>query len=265
MTASQQPSHHASTLAGRNVLVTRAAHQTAALAAEIVQRGGKVAFQPAIEIVGPESWTMIDSLIRNLAEYGRLVFVSSNAVKFFFERLIRGQQLKTLQQLAPEVVAIGKGTQSVIEAYGVCVSRVPKNSNSQSLAEVLVENPTPSNTAIFRADRGSAVLSDRLAEAKVDFEEIVMYRSQDVLQPDPAVATAMAEGQIDWTTITSSAIANSVANLFGAALGRSKIATISPTTTSAVERLGFSVAAEARRYDLDGMIAAIEQHEADRQ
>jgi len=247
------------------VLVTRAAHQSEAFAAQISQRGGIVVLQPAIEIVGPESWTMADSLINNLAEYSRLVFVSTNTVTFFLDRVIHHQQMETLKKISPEFVAIGSSTGAAIESYGLKVSRIPPNSNSQSLAQLLVENQTDSNTAIFRGDRGSDVLSDKLAEAKVDFEELAVYRSQDVLQPDPDVFDEMVQEKIHWTTITSSAIANSIANQFGDALRRTKIATISPTTTDAVERLGFSVAAEASRYDVDGVIEAMELYEADRQ
>ena len=82
--------------------------------------------------------------------------------------------------------------------------------------------------------------------------------------PIPNVFDEMMEDKIHWTTITSSAIGNSVANLFGDNLHRTKIATISPTTTAAMERLGFTVAAEASRYDLDGMIAAMESYEGAR-
>ena len=248
-------------LTGQTVLVTRAAHQSSALAEKISQRGGNVLFQPAIEIVGPEDWTMADSLIKNLAEYARLVFVSTNAVTFFFDRVIHLQQMENLKAVSPEIVAIGAGTESAIKSYGLSVSRVPENSNSQSLAKLLIENSVSSNTAIFRADRGSAVLSDRLAEAGIDFEELAIYRSQNVLQPEPAVLDQMAAAKIDWTTITSSAIGDSIVNQFGNALRQTKIATISPTTTDALERLGFTVAAEARRYDLDGIIAAIESFE----
>jgi uroporphyrinogen-III synthase len=152
----------------------------------------------------------------------------------------------------------------VIESYGLAVSGVPENSNSQSLAKMLVENRVSTNTAIFRADRGSAVLGDRLAEEGIDFEEVVIYRSQDVLQPDPAVFDEMANSKIHWTTITSSAIGESIVNQFGDALRQTKIATISPTTTAAMERLGFTVAAEAARYDLDGMISAMESYQGDR-
>jgi len=265
MNLPDEATHQQSPLKGQSVLITRAAHQSAALAERISARGVIAVFQPAIEIVGPDSWTMVDSLIKNLAEYARLVFVSTNAVTFFLDRVIQKQQMETLKTLSPEIVAIGPATETALKSYGLTVSRVPENSNSQSLANLLVENRVSSNTAIFRADRGSDVLSDRLAQARIDFEELAIYRSQDVLQPEPAVFDQMAASKIDWTTITSSAIGNSIANQFGDALRRTKIATISPTTTDAMERLGFTVAAEANQYDLDGMIAAMESYEEARQ
>lgn len=252
-------------LKGQTVLITRAGHQSEAFAQQISDRGGNVVLQPAIEIVGPESWTMADSLIKNLAEYDRLVFVSTNSVTFFLDRVIHLQQMEALKAWAPEIVTIGDSTRAAIESYELTVSKVPEISNSQSLATLLIENPVGSNTAIFRADRGSDVLGDRLAEAGIDFEELAIYRSQDVLQPDPAVFDQMAASKIDWTTITSSAIGESVVNQFGDTLHQTKIATISPTTTAAMERLGFTVAAEAGRYDLDGVIAAMESYEEARQ
>ena len=114
-----------------------------------------------------------------------MVFVSTNTVDFFIDRVKHHQQLETLKQLSPEIVAIGSSTKAAVESHGLSVAQIPANSNSQSLADLLIENPTGSNTVIFRANRGSDVLGDRLAEAKVDFEELAIYRSQDVLQPDP--------------------------------------------------------------------------------
>lgn len=264
MNASQQSTPNASPLAGQRVLITRAAHQSEAFAQKVTQCGAVPVYQPAIEIVGPEDWTKADRFINNLSEYSRMVFVSANTVTFFLERVAKLQQTDALKRLTPEIVAIGPSTQAAIESYGLIVTRVPENANSQSLAKLLVENSTEANTLVLRGDRGSSVLSDGLREAKIDFEELPVYRSQDVLQPDPNVFDQMAEGKIEWTTITSSAIANSTCNLFSDALRRCKIATISPTTTDAVQRLGYSVAAEASRYDLDGMIESMKCYEADR-
>lgn len=242
-------------------MVTRAAHQAALLAQMITRRGGQVALQPAIEIVGPEDWAMVDGLIRGLADYSRLVFVSSNAVNQFLDRIISQGKMEALKQLRPDIATIGTSTQSAVESFGLSVSLVPPIANSQSLATALIANPTSANTAIFRADRGSDVLGDRLADAGIDFEELTVYRSQDVRQPDPAIYDRMAAGEIEWTTVTSSAIGVSLVNLFGSVLHQTKIATISPTTTDALERLGFAATAEATRYDLEGVVAVMEAYE----
>jgi uroporphyrinogen-III synthase len=101
-------------------------------------------------------------------------------------------------------------------------------------------------------------LGERLAEAGIDFEELVIYRSQDVSQVGREIYDKMTAGEIEWTTVTSSAIGSSLVNLFGVTLEHTKIATISPTTTAALQRLGIAVAAEAKRYDLQGIVQAIE-------
>ena len=41
-------------------------------------------------------------------------------------------------------------------------------------------------------------------------EQVVVYESRDVVQPDPAVAEALAAGRVTWVTVTSSAIARSL-------------------------------------------------------
>ena len=67
----------------------------------------------------------------------------------------------------------------------------------------------------------------------------------------------MAAGEVDWVTVTSSAIARSLANLFGDDLKKSKLASISPVTTGTLNELGFSPSAEALEYTMDGVVEAI--------
>ena len=70
-------------------------------------------------------------------------------------------------------------------------------------------------------------------------------------------AGAVPNGQIDWTTVTSSAIARSLARLFGESLQRTKLASISPITSATLRELGFEPAAEAKEYTMAGVVAAI--------
>jgi uroporphyrinogen III methyltransferase/synthase len=45
--------------------------------------------------------------------------------------------------------------------------------------------------------------------------------------------------------------------MFGADLGRAKLASISPITTATLNELGFTPAAEAREYTMEGLVKAI--------
>ena len=90
------------------------------------------------------------------------------------------------------------------------------------------------------------------------------YLSRDVTQPDPGVAELLSSGQIDWITVTSSAIARSLAKLFGEKLRQSKLASISPVTSAALRELGYEVSAEAVEYTMPGLVDAILAAQADR-
>jgi len=57
--------------------------------------------------------------------------------------------------------------------------------------------------------------------------------------------------------VTSSAIARSLAALFGPALHNAKLASISPVTSATLRELGFEPAAEAREYTMAGVVDAI--------
>jgi uroporphyrinogen III methyltransferase/synthase len=74
---------------------------------------------------------------------------------------------------------------------------------------------------------------------------------------DEQILALLAAGKIDWTTVTSSAIARSLVRLLGENLRRTKLASISPITSATLRELGDEPAAEAREYTMDGLIAAI--------
>ena len=81
--------------------------------------------------------------------------------------------------------------------------------------------------------------------------------SRDVTEIDPAVAAALAAGEIDWITVTSSAIGRSLVALLGSAISQAKVASISPITSGALSALDVTVDAEAQEHSLDGLISAI--------
>jgi uroporphyrinogen-III synthase len=88
-------------------------------------------------------------------------------------------------------------------------------------------------------------------------EQAVVYESIDIAAIKEDVLEALGVGEIHWTTVTSSAIARSLARLFGEKLRKTRLAAISPLTAEVLEELGHRPAAVAQTYTADGLIEAI--------
>jgi uroporphyrinogen III methyltransferase / synthase len=96
-----------------------------------------------------------------------------------------------------------------------------------------------------------------LTAAGAIVEQAVVYESRDVTTLDAEVSDALADGRIDWTTVTSSAIARSLVRLFGVALQQTKLAAISPLTAEVLTKLGHKPDVVAEDYTAAGIVAAI--------
>jgi uroporphyrinogen III methyltransferase/synthase len=102
-------------------------------------------------------------------------------------------------------------------------------------------------------------LAQELRLAGGHVEQVVAYQSDDVTQPDAMIRDKLAQGKIDWITVTSSAIARSLVRLFGTELRASRLVSISPVTSGTLRELGFEPAAEAASYTMSGVVEAIVQ------
>ncbi len=256
-------------LSGVVVLVTRPEHQADGLRKPLLELGAEVLVQAAIEIAPPHDWSKVDDALARLEWFDWLVFSSSNGVSFLLERirLLDGcagdEHMDRLT--AVNIAAIGPGTAAQLKKNNLLADLVPDEHRAESLAEELLKriSAAPGGATCFllvRADRGRPILRERLAAAGGIVEEITVYESRDVPPDRPEVGqitAAMAAGRINWVTVTSSAIARSLVRMFGEKLRRVKLVSISPITSGVLAELGFPPAAEAIRYTMDGVVAAI--------
>jgi uroporphyrinogen III methyltransferase/synthase len=248
------------TLVGQTIVVTRAAEQADSLCRLFEQLGAKTIAHPVIHILPSEDFSDLDRIISRIDEFEWLVFVSTNAVRFFLERFaaIHGSFEKLMEK---KVASIGQATlQQLKQLAGLDVDLVPPDANSQSLGAALRASVVGKKILIPRADRRTTTLIDILSEAEIEFEEPITYRSSDVESVDPDVAIRMNEGTIDWVTVTSGAIARSAIRIFGEDLCKAKLVSISSGTSAALRELGFEPDAEAATSNMDGMVKAIEQY-----
>ncbi len=248
-------------LLGCRVVVTRPAHQGQAMVRSLEELGATVACLPAVAIAEPSSWTPVDQAIDRLAEYQWLVFTSVNGVNYFLERLWRrGYDLRHLGAL--RLAAIGPATAEALQRWYLRADVVPTRFDSEGLATALSPRVAGTKVLLARADRGRDLLQHELARiASVD--QIAVYSQFDTPHLDPLVLDALQKGEVDWLTFTSSNIARSILGRLGddarrhVHAGRIRIATISPTTSQAVQQMGLPVAVEAVEATTAGLIAAL--------
>ena len=247
-------------LVGQTIVVTRAAEQARLTCEALVKMGAHEISHPVIRICPPEDPADVDRVIHAIDDYDGLVFVSANAVRFFLEPfvLLHGS---TAILKSKTIAAIGMSTSKQLQLMGdLVVDLVPPHSNSESLGLTLKEYVSGKKLLIPRADQRTKILTEILSEASICFEEVVVYRSADVTSVDPEVASRMAQGRIDWVTVTSGAIARSLARLFGDQLLKTKLVSISPGTSSVLREQGYLPTAEASSYDMQGIVDAIVQY-----
>ncbi len=243
-------------LYGQRVLVTRAAEQAQPLCTRLRELGAEVLLQPAIRIGEPGDWQPVDSALKRLDEFDWVVFSSINGVQYLLKRLCdRHGDLRRLGHV--KLAAIGPETAQELGRWRLRADVQPSEFRAEALAAALAPQAAGKRFLLVRASRGREVLAHDLSAAGGLVEQVVTYASTDVTDSDPQIAAALADGKIDWVTVTSSAIARSLHAMFGEILRRSKLASISPVTSSTLRELGHEPAIEAKEYTIAGLVTAI--------
>lgn len=243
-------------LFGQTVLITRPAAQAGYIWRRLVLAGASVVLQQAIQICDPPDWRDVDRAIRRLDQYDWLVFSSVNGVEYFMDRIIKtGNDLRCLGGV--QLATIGPATAEKLRDYHFQSDLIPDEYRAESLAAALQSQVSKKRCLLVRASRGREVLAEELTTAGAEVDQVVAYTSTDVSTADEEIFAALKDGNIDWTTVTSSALARSLVKLFGDALNHTKLITISPITSRVLRELGHEPAAEAIEYTMDGVIDAI--------
>lgn len=257
-------------LAGQTILITRPHQQREPLYSLVKNAGAKVLLQPTIEIRALKSFTALDETLHRAGEFRWIVFSSGNGVRFFLERFLalhnsnadsRSRDFLADRFSETHFITPGPGTATVLQEYGLNRVRFPEEHTAEGVVALLRPLVREEQRILLvRASRGRDVMKRSLSLSFPKpgaVEEVVAYESRDVKEPDPSVLAAMENGEIDWTTCTSSAIATSLVNLFGAALKKTKLASISAITSETLRRLGYEIALESETATIPGLFEAL--------
>lgn len=243
-------------LVGQTVMITRAPHQAQDTARRLVDLGAQCVFQPAIAIGPPGDITDLKAALGRLGDFDWIVFSSVNGVEYFLDHLWRqGLDLRDLAR--SRIAAIGPATANRLSDFRLRVDVQPEIFRAEALAEELVRVAPQGRYLIIRASRGREILAETLTANGAEVTQVVAYESQDVTAPQPHIIDAIHKHAIQWTLVSSSAIARALHQMFGDDLRKTRLVSISPVTSGVIRDLGLEVHAEATTHTIDGLIAAI--------
>ena len=246
-------------LAGRRVLVTRAAHQARKLSDGLRALGAEPVEVPVIEIQPPPSYDALDSSLRKLETYDWLILTSANTVHVLAERAAAFGIV--FSEKSPQVAAVGNATAEAARQAGLSVAVTPDAYVAESLVGALVERVRHKRVLLARAAVARDMIPDALRAASANVDVVDAYQNAIPAGAPNRLRKALAEG-IDAATFTSSSSATHLAEVARAAgisfpfTGVPAIS-IGPITSSTLHELGWEPAAEAGPSDIPGLIAAV--------
>jgi uroporphyrinogen-III synthase len=250
-------------LAGRRVLVTRAAHQAGRLSAELLALGLTPVEVPVLEIQPPASFDPLDRALRNLASFDWLILTSANTVSALIGRArILSLDLPTLATKV-QIAAIGSATGEAATEACLPPALLPKAYVAESLVEALGTHAAGSRILLARAAVARDVIPEALRAAGATVDVVDAYRNAIPANAPAQLRAAIDQGLAAATFTSSSSVTHlaAVANDAGIVFPLAAVPAVSigPITSQILRELGWPPAAEASPHDIPGLAAAVAQ------
>ncbi len=254
---------NAGPLAGRRIVVTRAARQSGGLRERLEGLGAEALLLPTIEIVPPESYAPLDDGLQRASDFDWLAVTSANAVRAIGERLASlGLSSQSLLHL--RCAAVGLATADALQELGLDVQVVPERAVGEALAEALADRVHGQRVLLVRAAVARDVVPQALTTAGASVTIVDAYRT---VIPADAMEQARAifdpERLPDAVVFTSGSTVTHLLDVLreaGLAFpAQVACVSIGPVTSAALHEAGLSVTAEAASASLDGLVDACAQ------
>lgn len=254
-------------LAGRTIIVTRAASQAADLQSLLERYGADVIVCPTIEIREPDNYERLDEALDHLYGYDWLIFTSTNGVEFFLKRLTnRGLPISDLDDI--KVCAIGQRTADKLHDAHVHVDLVPSQSTAEGVFAALSEfaggdqHLRGLNVLLPRAAVGRDYLPRALEQAGARVDVVTTYQTVVPENFDRGKLGAMLAGSGDCIAFTSPSTIKNLAKLFdthdlGSTLPGMAVACIGSVTAEAAAEYGLHVDIQPHDFTTKDLAQAI--------
>jgi uroporphyrinogen III methyltransferase/synthase len=255
-TAEPQP------LKGRTIVVTRARAQAQRFVQLLEAAGARVLQAPMIVIEPPASWEPLDTALAALDSFTWLIFTSVNGVAMVDRRLVaRGVPWAAIAR--KRVAAIGPATADALGEHGVRVEALPSEYRAEGLVERLRTVLGPADRVLLpRAKDTRDILVVELRRLGVSVTEVPAYQTRRVEDGVVRLREALASGNVDAVTFTSSSTARNFAEQFSADersawRGKTAVASIGPITAATAAEYGLATDVMPTEYTIPALARAL--------
>jgi uroporphyrinogen III methyltransferase/synthase len=246
-------------LAGKRILITRAAEQAAGLSALLEAEGAEVLTLSAISIEPATDAAALDEAVQQLERYHWVIFTSVNGVRAFLARLQQANfDWRALKGV--RLGAIGPATAEALRASGVRPDFMPDAYVAEAIIAGIGE-VAGQRILLPRADIAREALAIELRHLGAEVDEIAAYRTVTRPLDAQTVAAALAQHPDAITFTSSSTVRGLLAALPGqhpAELLRGiAVACIGPITAQTAREAGLTPQIVAQEYTMPGLTRAI--------
>jgi uroporphyrinogen-III synthase len=240
-------------LAGRTIIVTRPADQSAPLVKLLDQRGAHAVVAPSIELV-PARSAALTAALRDLAsgEYEWITLTSRATVDMLAARLAGPGDVRA------KVAVIGDGTAAAFMKWaGRKPDLQPATFTTAALARAFPRGA--GRVLCARADIAPEGLEDTLATKGWTPTRVDAYRTRMPRTLPPDAREALKSGSVDAVTFTSASTVRGFVGALGTVTGSPKVVCIGPVTAKEARAHGLTVHAVAAPHTMEGLVSALER------
>lgn len=263
-------------LAGKRIVVTRAAEQAEEFCRELKAAGGDPVVLPVVAFSPPEDSGPLDRALEAIESFDWLLLTSQNAVRAIAERC--GVLGISPEKFSPDkadadrrlrVAAVGRATAAAATHVGMPVEYVAQDSRGMALAEELGVRVARCRILLPRSDRAAAELPEALRELGAEVTDVVAYCTGKPGELDERLLAAVRRGEVDVITFFSPSAFHNLAGEVGleemqGLRGRVTMAAIGPVTEDAIRGAGLAADVVARAATPAALVGALEEYFATR-
>jgi len=254
-----------SSLAGKRIVITRAALESEALAKVLAGLGAIPLVLPLVEFGEPEDFGPLDAAIEQLDQFDWIIFTSGQAVRAFVARRKDLGVSQNPRENKLQIAAVGPVSAEAVRQTGLPVEHVARTHSGVGLANELGERLRGRSVLLPRSDRANPDLPAALKTHGARVIEVVAYRTLRPGGVDRQKLSSISAGETDAMLFFSPSAVQNFAELVGAEhfLGLQNglaITAVGPVTAEALRHLKMERIIVAADTTSTAVVQALENH-----